>query len=169
MNSQTPKGGTLAKCGLTISLTLQRTRYVRYYYINDFRQLHFAGCIFSSPSEIRTHTVRILSASPLPVGLPDHLPKKLPVMVPPHLQMIQSHLYYFYTNGQLKNKVLSPFLVAAIASPYLSRQVSAFRRFRQFLLPISCRLYMQAVDAGYEELPQGNYPTLLHIYVGIKM
>lgn len=54
-------------------------------------------------------------------------------------------------------------LVAAIASPYLSRQVSAFRRFRQFLLPISCRLYMQAVDAGYEELPQSNYPTLLHI------
>lgn len=68
-------------------------------------------------------------------------------MVLPHLQMIQSHLYYFYTNGQWKQGT-DAILVAAIASPYLSRQVSAFRRFRQFLLPISCRLYMQAVDAG---------------------
>lgn len=47
----------------------------------------------------------------------------------------------------IKNKVLSP-LSGRCASPYLTRQVSAFRRFRQFLLTISCHLYMQAVDAG---------------------
>ena len=28
--------------------------------------------VSNSPGEIRTHTLRILSASPLPVGLPDH-------------------------------------------------------------------------------------------------
>ena len=77
--------------------------------------------LYSGPSEIRTHTRTGLSRLPLPVGLPDHLPKK---------------------------QGTDAILVAAIASPYLSRQVSAFRRFRQFLLPISCRLYMPAVAAG---------------------
>ena len=45
LNLQAPKDGTLAKCWLTFSLTLQRTRYI-FFGINDLRQRHFAGCIF---------------------------------------------------------------------------------------------------------------------------
>lgn len=54
-------------------------------------------------------------------------------------------------------------LVGRCASPYLSRQVSAFRRFRQFLLTISRHLYGQAVDAGMRNFLKAIILRLLHL------
>ena len=125
--------------------------------------------LYSGPSEIRTHTRTGLSRLPLPVGLPDHLPKKkLPVMVPPHLQMIQSHLYYFYTNGQYKTRYCRHFSGRYCFALSFQASIS----FPQ-VQTVSAANIMSLIHAGrgrrLEELPQFNYPTLLHIYVGIKM
>lgn len=54
-------------------------------------------------------------------------------------------------------------LVGRCASPYLSRQVSAFRRFSQFLLTISRHLYGQAVDAGMRNFLKAIILRLLHL------
>ena len=56
-------------------------------------------------------------------------------------------------------------LVGRCASPYLPRQVSAFRRFSQFLLTISRHLYEQAVDAGMRNFLKAIILRLFHIYV----
>ena len=76
----------------------------------------------------------------------------------------ESPILPLYERAIKKNKVLTP-LSGRCASPYLSRQVSAFRRFRQFLLTISRHLYEQAVDAGMRNFLKAIILRLLHIYV----
>lgn len=106
LNLQAPKDGTLAKCWLTISLTLQRSRYVRYSYINDLRHRHFAGCIFIVVQVRFELTLeRVWAVCLCQLGYRTiYLIKKLPVMESDHRRLSQSHLYYFYTNGQSKTR-----------------------------------------------------------------
>ena len=89
-------------------------------------------------------------------------------MVLPHLQMIQSHLYYFYTNGQSKTRYCRHFSGRYCFALSFQASIS----FPQ-VQAVSAANIMSLIHAGrgrrLEELPQFNYPTLLHIYVGIKM
>lgn len=147
LNLRAPKDGTLAKCWLTISLTLQRSRYIMSG-INDFRQLHFAGCIFIVVQVRFELTLeRVWAVCLCQLGYRTiYLKIVARDGTAPPPDDSESPILLLYERA-IKTRYCRHFS-GRCASPYLSRQVSAFRRFRQFLLPISCRLYMQAVDAG---------------------
>lgn len=168
LNLQAPKDGTLAKCWLTISLTLQRSRYIMSG-INDFRQLHFAGCIFIVVQVRFELTLeRVWAVCLCQLGYrtiylkivardgtaPPPDDSESPILL--LYERAMKTRYWRHFSGRY---CFALSFQASISFP----QVQA----------VSAANIMSLIHAGrgrrLEELPQCNYPTLLHIYVGIKM
>lgn len=119
--------------------------------------------LYSGPSEIRTHTRTGLSRLPLPIGLPDHLLNKKVARdgVGPPSPESESGVIPLYQRA-IKTRYCRHFSGRYCFA--LSFQASISFPLVQ---TVSTANIMSLIHAGrgrrLEELPQGNYPTLLHI------